>query len=50
MTNGALDMANTNLSVGSLTGSGNITNASGTAGARTLTIGTDNTSPALIAE
>ena len=46
MTNGTLDMANTNLSVGSLTGSGNLTHSSGTAGARTLTIGTDNTSPA----
>ena len=46
MTNGTLNMANTNLSVGSLTGSGNLTHSSGTAGARTLTIGTDNTSPA----
>lgn len=44
MLNGTLDMANTNLSVGSLTGSGNLTHASGTAGARTLTVGTDNSS------
>ncbi len=40
-----LDMANTNLSVGALTGSGNITNASGAAGNRTLSV-TGNTSPA----
>jgi len=46
MTSGTLDMANVNLTVGSLTGSGNITNSSGTAGARTLAIGSDNTSPA----
>ena len=46
MTSGTLDMANTDLSVGSLTGSGNLTHASGAAGAKTLTIGTDNTSPA----
>ncbi len=46
MTNGTLNMANTNLAVGSLTGSGDLTHSSGTAGARTLTIGSDNTSPA----
>ena len=46
MSNGTLDLANTNLTVGSLTGSGNITNSSGTAGVRTITIGSDNTSPA----
>ncbi|MGD1046785.1 MAG: hypothetical protein ABR936_15875, partial [Bacteroidota bacterium] len=45
MTSGTLDMANTNLTVGSLTGSGNLTHSSGVAGARTLTIGSDNTSP-----
>lgn len=45
MSNGTLDMANTNLTVGSLTGSGNLTHASGTAGNRTLTIGSDNSSP-----
>ena len=45
MTSGTLDMANTDLSVGSLTGSGNLTHT-GAAGVRTLTIGTDNTSPA----
>jgi len=43
MTSGTLDMANFNLSVGSLTGSSNLT---GTSGARSLTIGTDGTSPA----
>jgi autotransporter-associated beta strand protein len=47
MNAGTLDMANTNLTVGSLTGSGNITNSSGAAGARTITIGSDNTSPAV---
>ena len=46
MNNGTLNMANVNLTVGSLTGSGNLTHSSGTAGARTLTIGSDNTSPA----
>ncbi len=46
MTLGTLNMANTNLSVGSLTGSSNITHSSGTAGNRTFTIGTDNSSPA----
>lgn len=45
MTNGVLDMANFNVSVGALTGSSNITNASGAAGARTLTI-SGNTTPA----
>ncbi|MFZ4704656.1 MAG: beta strand repeat-containing protein, partial [Bacteroidales bacterium] len=46
MTSGTLNMANTNLTIGSLTGSGNLTHSSGTAGARTLTIGSDGTSPA----
>lgn len=46
MTSGTLNMANTNMSVGSLTGTSNITHSSGAAGNRTLTIGTDNTSPA----
>lgn len=42
---GTLNMANNNLTVGSLTGSGNIDNgAGGTPGDRTLTIGSDNTS------
>ncbi|HNO99063.1 MAG TPA: autotransporter-associated beta strand repeat-containing protein, partial [Ferruginibacter sp.] len=40
-----LNMANTNLSVGALTGSGNITNASGSAGNRTLSV-TGTASPA----
>jgi fibronectin-binding autotransporter adhesin len=46
MSSGTLDMINTNLTVGSLTGSGNLTNATGTAGARTITVGSDGTSPA----
>ena len=46
MADGTLDLANTSLTVGSLTGSGNITNLTGTAGARTIVIGSDNTSPA----
>jgi fibronectin-binding autotransporter adhesin len=45
MTSGTLNMANTNLTTGSLTGSGNLTHSTGTAGARTLTIGSDNSSP-----
>lgn len=45
MTNGTLDMSNFNLTVGSLTGAGDLTNLTGTAGARTLTVGTDDTSP-----
>lgn len=47
MTNGELDMANVNLSVGSLIGSGNLTHASGAAGARTLSV-TANSSPAAV--
>lgn len=43
--NGTLDMANTNLSVAGLTGSGNLTHASGTAGNRTLSV-TGTGSPA----
>ncbi len=46
MTSGTLNMANNNLTVGSLTGSSNITNTSGTAGGRIFTIGSDNTSTA----
>ncbi len=46
MTNGILNMANTNLTVGSLTGTSNLTNSSGTVGSRTVTIGSDGTSPA----
>ncbi|MDP4117121.1 MAG: Ig-like domain-containing protein, partial [Bacteroidota bacterium] len=46
MTSGTLNMANTNLTVGSLTGSTNITNSSGGPGTRTIIIGSDNTSPA----
>ncbi|MEP7255011.1 MAG: autotransporter-associated beta strand repeat-containing protein [Ferruginibacter sp.] len=45
ITNGQLDLANTNLSVRALTGSGNITHASGAAGARTISV-TGTTSPA----
>jgi hypothetical protein len=44
MASGTLNMANTNLTIGSLTGSGNITNSSGTPGARTIFVGSDNTS------
>jgi len=44
--NGTLDLANKNLTVGSLTGSGNITNTSGTPANMTLTVGSDNSSPA----
>jgi len=40
-----LNAANTSISVGSLTGAGNITHTSGTAGAPTITIGSDNTTP-----
>jgi len=46
MTNGTLDMINTNMSVGSLTGSGNLTHSTGTVGTNTLTVGTDNTNQA----
>ncbi len=45
MTSGTLNMANTNMTVGSLTGSSNLTHSSGIAGNRTLTIGSDGTSP-----
>ncbi len=45
MTSGTLDMADVALTTGSLTGSGNLTNLSGTA-AQLVTIGNDNTSPA----
>ncbi len=45
MTAGTLDMANVNLSVGGLTGTGNITNASGAAGTRTISV-TGTVSPA----
>lgn len=44
MTSGTLNMANTNLTVGALTGTSNLTHSSGTAGARTLTIGSANSS------
>ena len=43
MTSGTLSVGTFNLTVGSLTGSGNI---SPSGGARTLTVGSDNTSPA----
>jgi autotransporter-associated beta strand protein len=46
MTTGALNMADLALTVGSLTGSGNLTNSNGGTTARTITIGSDNTSPA----
>lgn len=45
MTNGQLDLANTNLSVGALAGSTNISHATGVAGARTISV-TGNTTPA----
>ena len=45
MTSGTLNMADFTLSVGSLTGSGDMTNLAGVT-ARTITIGSDNTSPA----
>lgn len=45
MTNGQLDLANTNLSVGALTGSTNLSHASGAPGARTISV-TGNTTPA----
>jgi autotransporter-associated beta strand protein len=45
MTSGALNMANVNLSVGGLTGSGNLTHSTGAAGARTLSV-TGSLSPA----
>ena len=38
MANGTLNMANTSLTVGGLTGSGNLTHTSGTAATRTLTV------------
>jgi autotransporter-associated beta strand protein len=40
------NLANTNLTVGSLTGAGNITHTTGTSGSRTIAIGSDNASPA----
>jgi hypothetical protein len=46
MNNGTLNTANTSLTIGSLTGSGNITNSSGSAANVTITIGSDGTSPA----
>lgn len=45
MTSGTLNMANCDLTVGSLTGSGNLTHSSGTPDAKVLTIGSDDTSP-----
>ncbi len=45
MQSGTLNMGNFALSVGSLTGSGNLTHSTGTAGAKTLTVGSDNTTP-----
>ena len=47
MTSGTLNMANNNLTVGDLTGSSDITNSSGTAGDRTITVGSANTNPAV---
>jgi hypothetical protein len=46
MTNGVLNMANVNLTAGSLTGSSNITNSTGTPSDAILTVGGDNSSPA----
>ncbi|MBL0182053.1 MAG: autotransporter-associated beta strand repeat-containing protein [Chitinophagaceae bacterium] len=46
MANGTMDLADFALTVGSLTGSGNITNTTGGTTARTITIGSDNSSPA----
>jgi autotransporter-associated beta strand protein len=45
MTSGTLDMADLALTVGSLTGTTNLTNSTG-GSAQTITIGSDNTSPA----
>jgi|WetSurMetagenome_2_1015567.scaffolds.fasta_scaffold00144_3 hypothetical protein len=47
ISNGTLNLGNHNLTVGSLTGSGAISNSSGTASNVTLTVGSDNTSPAV---
>ncbi|MCX6237685.1 MAG: autotransporter-associated beta strand repeat-containing protein, partial [Bacteroidia bacterium] len=46
MTSGTLNMADLALTVGSLTGSGNLTNTTGGITARIITVGGDNTSPA----
>lgn len=43
MTSGTLDLANTSFEAGSLTGSSNITNSTGTPAAVTITIGSDDT-------
>ncbi|NTW32265.1 MAG: hypothetical protein HGB12_06530, partial [Bacteroidetes bacterium] len=45
MANGTLNMSDFALTVGSLTGSGNLTNLTGGTTAQTLTIGSDGTSP-----
>ncbi len=47
MSSGTLNCADLALTVGSLTGSGNISNSTGGTTARTITIGSDNTSPAV---
>lgn len=46
LTGGTLNMANFALSAGSLTGTSNITNSSGTAANVTITVGSNNASPA----
>ncbi len=43
---GSMNMADFTLTLGSLTGAGNLTNTSGGTTAQTITIGSDNTSPA----
>jgi hypothetical protein len=45
MTSGTLDMANNNLTAGSLTGSANITNSTGTSGTPRIIVGSDGTTP-----
>lgn len=46
LTSGNLDMANFNLTIGSISGTGNISNLSGTPASPRIIVGSDNTSPA----